>query len=145
MSEAPRYRDAHAVVAAVRVHETKEGRPPTSEEVALLLGWHPDLASVVTRSLVDLGVLRAFQSPYDVRYELRDHLALEKLEDEDSGPGFAQELDDFAARTRNEHDRLAQMFESGEAERSLQERVDSLDEAFRAFRKDKRSDPFSKD
>jgi len=144
MSEAPRYRDGHAVVAAVRVHEVKEGRPPTSEEVAALLGWHPDLASVVTRSLVDLGVLRPFQSPYDVRYEVRDHLALEKLEDDDTGSGFAQELDEFAARTQSEHDRLAQILESGETDRARQERVESLDQAFKAFRKDKPSDPFGK-
>jgi hypothetical protein len=145
MAEAPSYRNGHAVVAAVRVHELREGRPPTGAEIAALLGWHPDLAGVVTRSLTELGILKTLTSPYDVRYEVLDHLALERLSDEDDQAGFAQELDSFAQAKEQEHERLAAFFQSGEAEKARQERSDELDSAFRDFRKGhKPLDPFQK-
>ena len=143
MAEAPRYRDGHAVVAAVRVHETKEGRPPTSAEIAQLLGWHADLAGVVTRSLCELGVLKALQSPYDLRFEVRDHLALEKLEDEQTQSGFASELESFAQAKEREHERLASFLQSGQPAKAPEPPSEQLDSAFRDFRRSKKPlDPF---
>jgi hypothetical protein len=141
MAEAPRYRDGHAVVAAVRVHEAKLGRPPTSPEIAQLLGWHVDQASVVTRALSELGILKALQSPYELRYEVRDHLALEKLEDDAQGSGFASELESFAQAKEAEQERLASFFQSGEAEKSRERKAEELDSAFRDFRRGKK--PFN--
>ena len=138
MAEAPRYRDGHAVVAAVRVHEMREGRPPTSSELAQLLGWHADLAGVVTRALCELGILKQLASPYDVRFEIRDHLALEKLEDDDNQAGFAAELDSFAKAKEHEQESLATFFETGEAEKAREKRVEELDSAFRDFRRGKK-------
>jgi hypothetical protein len=127
------------------VHETREGRPPTSAEIATQLGWHPDLAGVVSRALTELGILKILPSPYDVRFEVRDHLALEKLSDEDDQAGFAQELDSFAQAKEQEHERLAAFFQSGEAEQARQERAEELDSAFRDFRRAKKPlDPFQK-
>ena len=142
MAEAPRYRDGHAVAAAVRVVEAREGRPPTVDEIAETLGWHPDKTSVVVRALSELGILSLLENPYDVRYEIRDHLALEKLEDDEGNAGFADELAAFQDKVEEEQAALESVFDSGEPLQEQKKRVRDLDAEFEQFRKGKPDNPF---
>jgi len=142
MAELPRYRDGHAVVAAIRVFESRAGRPPAAEEIAELLQWHPDKTRVVIRGLLELGALRDFESPYDVRYEVMDHLALEKLSDDEKGPGFADELAEFEKEKAQEQSELERVFEEDGPDAATQRRVGSLDNQFAEFRKSQKKNPF---
>jgi len=135
------YHDSHLLVAAVRILEAKRQHPPTLEELAGLLEWHPDQVGVVLRSLEELGAIRALTSPFETRYEVEDHLLLEQIDKDEKGPGFADELAEFAAKSEAEKDRLQKLF--ADSEEAQEKKIKSLDEDFAKFRKGKPRDPFA--
>ena len=135
------YEESHLVLAAVRVLESKGKQPPTAEDVAALLEWHPDRVGVVMRQLERLNAIHPVTSPFETRYEVEDHLALEQIERVDQGPGFAGELAEFEAKSEAEKDRLHQLF--GETETQRQEKLKSLDKDFASFQKNKPKNPFA--
>lgn len=144
MSERPDYEDSHLVVAAVRLFGAREGRPATVEEVASLLPWHVDKVSVVVRGLSEMGVLQVLEGPYEDRYEVGDHLALETLENEKKGAGFADELAAFEAEKASENEEMEALFrQHGEEMAPPKEDTEQLDRQYADFKKKNRpKDPF---
>lgn len=133
----------HLVVAAVRVFAEREKRPPTSAEVAEQLGWHPDPTLLACRQLSEAGILASVESPYDVRYEVGDHHALERLEAEDRGPGFEEEMQEHAEQLRRKQEEMERLFGGG-AEEERRKKIEGMDEDFDRFRKKKKPrDPFA--
>jgi hypothetical protein len=145
MTQAPGYKEGHLVVAAVRILEDREHHPPTIDEIAGLLRWHPEQVGLIARGLAELEILRPVTTPYDVRYELLDHGKLEELQQADEGPGFADELAEFDRKTQQEQEKLERLFQSGDAEEQRQRRVKALDEEFGHFKKSKPVNPFGDD
>lgn len=135
------YHDSHLVVAAVRILETKRQHPPTVDEISDLLEWHPDRIGVLLRSLEELGAIRALTSPFETRYEVEDHLTLETIDQDEKGPGFADELAEFAAKSEAEKERLEKLF--ADSEEAKEKKLRSLDDDFARFKKGKPRDPFS--
>lgn len=145
MGQLPSYADGHLVVAAVRILENREHHPPTDDEIAALLRWHPEQTGLITRGLAEAGILRAVKTPYDTRYEVHEHLELENLPRGDEGPGFADELAEFDRRSQQEQEKLEKLFESQDHEKQRRKRVRSLDEEFGSFKKGKPRNPFGED
>jgi hypothetical protein len=144
VAERPGYENGHLVVAALRIFEAREGRPPTVAEVAALLPWHVDKVSVVVRSLVEMGAMRALESPYEARYEIAEHLKLEELERQEQGAGFADELAAFAAEKATEHEEMEELFrEHGAKTAPRPEKPAVLDRQYADFKKKNRpKNPF---
>jgi hypothetical protein len=142
MSPIPPRSEAHLLVAAVRVLAHKTGRPPTVEEVAELLGWSRELTGHLSRGLETQGIVQALISPFDVRLEVADHLAIEKLPVEDTGPGLRDEVEAFHEQFKKKQEALQNLFDSGEHEKRKQERIEGLDNELRDFKTPKRFNPF---
>jgi hypothetical protein len=139
---APSYHDGHLVVAAVRILENREKHPPTEAEIGALLQWHPERVGLVTRGLVEMGVLKPVTTAYDMRLELADHLPLETLTADEESGGFADELAEFDRKSLEQQQKLEKLFDPGEMEKEKQKRAQSLDEEFKKFRKGKPNNPF---
>ena len=55
MAQAPGYKEGHLVVAAVRILEVREHHPPTIEEIAGVLRWHPEQVGLIARGLAEIA------------------------------------------------------------------------------------------
>jgi DNA-binding MarR family transcriptional regulator len=142
MDIAPAQSQAHLIVAAVRVLGHKTGRPAAVEEVADLLGWSKELAGHLIRALEKHGIVRTIKSPFDVRVEVADHLAVEKLPKEDAGPGLQDEVEEFHERFKKKQEQLQNLFDSGELDEKRKQRLAGLDKELRDFKSPRRTNPF---
>ncbi len=142
MEHAPPQLQAHLVVAAVRVLAHKTGRPPAVEEVAELLGWSRELVGHLSRGLESRGILQALKSPFDVRLEVADHLKIEELPKEDSGPQLKEEVEAFHEQLKKRQAELQNLFDSGEQAERARQRHEDLDSELRDFKAPRRFDPF---
>ena len=141
------YREGHLVVAAVRVAAHRQaGRPPTEDEIAAVCGLSREWVGVLVSQLERLGVLRLLTGPFETRVEIENHLGLEKLPHTESTTGVEDELKEFAAKKREEDEKLRQIFTGENLRRREEEKLDKLADDFRTFKpKPPKSAPFMKD
>jgi hypothetical protein len=136
--------DAHLLLAGVRVLAHRLGRGPTPEELAELLGSAESQVRLQAAALQDLGAVALVSSAYETHLEIRDHLAVEQLEDGE-GPAIGDDLRAFDERKREEAEKLAHLFDSGEHEKQRQDQLRQMDEDLRDFRRRKPRNPFGED
>ena len=136
MDEAARndYDDGHLLVAAIRVLTHKNGRPPTVEECADLVGFSREVAHALVRRLEAYGAVRAVETPFEARVVIESHAALEAIPRDAAGPSVASEFESFRERTKEKQKELDKLFGEGSLEKKKQERVSSLEEQFKKFR-----------
>jgi hypothetical protein len=130
----PAYEDAHLAVAAVRILSHRDGRSPTPEEVAGLLGFSTEKVYVLVHELRKLGILRALESPFDLRLDVGDPAPLETLPRGADGPSIEGELTEFQAREKEKQEKMERMLRGGEGDRRRQERVARLEKEFMKFK-----------
>jgi len=128
----------HLAVAALRVIEHREVRPARAEEIAAMLGWGLEETLVVLRGLVDAGVLRMNETPFEVRFERSDHLKLESLPEEGEEAALEEEVADFQRRSRTRREELERMLREGDVDKRKKQKADDLESQFDQFRKKKR-------
>ncbi len=133
--QGPSYNEGHVFVAAVRVLEHKESRPPTVEEVAALLGESREIAYHLARGLAEKGVLRLLTSPFDTHVEIADHLRIEELPRGESGPGFEEDLREFREKKKKDRDEMSGFFSTGGPDKKKKDKLSKMEEEFRKFRK----------
>jgi hypothetical protein len=134
MSIAPGYEESHLLVAAIRVLNHRDGRSPTPEEVADLLAFSREKVYVLVHELRKLGILRALETPFEIRLDVGDPVPLEMLPRGDSGPSIAGELDEFHLREKEKKQEMERMFRGGDAEKRRKERVSRLEKEFESFK-----------
>jgi hypothetical protein len=123
---------AHLVVAAVRVLAHRENRPPTADEVAVLLGLAPEPVSVAVRELVGLGILREVADAYAARLEVGDLPRIEELA-AGGGPAMESELKSFSEKKREREQALRKQFE-GDLKGGKEKRFSKLEDDLKKFR-----------
>jgi len=134
----PSKQKGHLAVAALRVTANRENRPARPDEIATLLGWGLEETLVVMRGLVDCGVARMHETPFEVHFELLDHLKLEELPEEGEEPELDEEVAEFHRRNKTRREELERMFREGEADQRRKKKVEELEQQFSEFRKKKR-------
>jgi hypothetical protein len=134
MGYAPNYYESHLVVAAIRVLGHRNGRPPTPEEVAELLGYGTEKTYVLMHELKGRKIIRVMESPFDVRMEVIDPVPLETLPREASDPAMKEEIADFHSKSEKKQKDMERMFRGGEAEKRRRERVAKLEAQFKSFK-----------
>ena len=134
----PSRQKGHLAVAALRVITHRENRPPRPDEIAALLGWGLEETLVVMRGLVDAGVTRMHETPFEVHFELLDHLKLEELPEEGEQPELDEDVAEFQRRSKTRREELERMFREGEADERRKKKVEELEQQFSEFRKKKR-------
>lgn len=137
--------EAHLLLAGIRVLTHTGERPPTPEQLAELLQLPASAVRLQLTQLADLGAVALVTSAYETHAEVRDHLRVEVLPEE-SGPAIADDLEDFDRRKREESERMAHLFDSGEHEQRQQDRLRRMDDDLKTFRDRKKPrNPFGED
>jgi hypothetical protein len=73
------YHEAHLMVAAIRVFEHLNSRPPGVEELCQLIKMSVEKGSLICRKLEDLEIIKAVDGTYGARLYITDHLKLEDI------------------------------------------------------------------
>lgn len=136
--------EAHLLLAGVRVLAHRLGRGPTAEELADLLEMPESQVRLQASALQELGAVALVNSAFETHLEIRDHLAAEGLDDHE-GPAIGDDLRAFDERKREEAERMAHLFDSGEHEAERQDQLRRMDEDLRDFRRRKPRNPFGDD
>jgi hypothetical protein len=134
MEYTPGYEESHLLVAAVRVLSHRDGRIPTPEEVAGFIGISNEKAYILVHELRKLGVLRALESPFELRLDVGDPAPLEALPKGVSGPSIQGELEEFYSREQEKKQEMDRMFLGGAADQRRKDRVAKLEKEFAKFK-----------
>ena len=136
--------EAHLFLAGIRVLAHQLGRGPTPGELATLLGAAESQVRLQAAALEEMGAVALVNSAFETHFEVRDYLRVEHL-DEAGGPAIGDALRDFDERKREEAEKMAHLFDSGEHEEQRQEQLKRMDDDLRDFRRRKPRNPFGED
>lgn len=102
------YTEAHVFVAAIRLIQHKEGRPPKLDTVCALMNISIELGNSISRKLHKKGIVEILEDPFTIKLVIADHLAIEQLpKTAPEGKGLAKELEQFQAKKKNTDDKIA--------------------------------------
>jgi len=132
------------MVAAIRVLDHREQRPPTPLEIADLLERSESAVRLDLNTLADLGIVLLVESAYENHAEVKNYLLVEEL-DLEAGPQISDDLAAFDREKEEEAERMANLFESGEHEKIRQDRHDRMDQELDDFKNRKPINPFGED
>jgi len=118
------YNEAHIFVAAIRIFEHLNSRPPSVDELCRTINFSIERGNFISRKLEALDILEAVGGSYGARLYVSDHLRIEdiprgepgsKMEDEvkkfqDSQKAFSQKMETLQAEQKQKRkDRFADM------------------------------------
>ena len=89
------YSQAHLMVAAIRVFEHKNSRPPTIQELCQTIEFSIEKGNFICRKLEELDIIEAVEGSYGTRLFVRDHLKIEDIPRGESDNHFEEELKKF--------------------------------------------------
>ena len=89
------YSQAHLMVAAIRVFEHKNSRPPTIQELCQTIEFSIEKGNFICRKLEELDIIEAVEGSYGTRLFVRDHLKIEDIPRGESDNSFEEELKKF--------------------------------------------------
>ena len=137
----PSRENGHLAVAAIRILRHREGRPPTPQEVAALLGWTEEETRVVLRGLSSAGILSVHETPFEIRFEITAHEKVDALPAEASKEALESEVENFRQRALTKQEQLERMLLGGEMDKKKKEKLDNLEKEFADFKKKKPGPP----
>ena len=89
------YTQAHLMVAAIRVFEHSNSRPPTIDDLCRMINFSIEKGNFICRKLEELGAIEAVEGTYGTRLFVRDHLKLEDIPRGETEVTFEHELKKF--------------------------------------------------
>lgn len=123
-------RDAHLILAAIRVLGHRNQRSPRPDEIAELLDWPEPMVRLQAARLQEVGAVTLVESAFETHVEVRDHLAIEELPEE-APEALAEDLAAFDRRKQAETEKMSKLFADGTFEQERQARLDRMDAALR--------------
>lgn len=136
--------EAHLLLAGIRVLSHRLGRPPSPEELADLLEQSPSPIRLQLTFLEERGAVAQVRSAFETHVEIRDYLVIEELAKE-SGPEITADLEEFDRRKKEEAEKMAHLFDSGEHEEEQKRKMDQMGKDLDDFRRKKPVNPFGDD
>ena len=106
------YSQAHLIVAAIRVFEHKNSRPPTIGDLCQTIDFSIEKGNFICRKLEELDIVEAVEGSYGARLFVRDHLKIEDIPRGESESNFEEELKKF----QDNRKALSQKIETFQAE-----------------------------
>lgn len=140
----PTRKEAHLIVAAIRILEDRHQKLPVPGEVADLLQMSESALRLQLNNLADLEIVVLVESAFETHLEIKNHLLIENLSSE-AGPEIAEDLAAFDLKKEEEARKMANLFESGEHETQRQDRLQQMDQDLEDFRGRKPRNPFGED
>lgn len=89
------YKEAHLLVAAVRVLEYRHQRPPALEQIAELLSVSTEEAGRLCRKSESAGIIETLEKSGEIRVFIKDHQLIENLADQGPDTPLSAELEKF--------------------------------------------------
>ena len=89
------YSQAHLLVAAIRVFEHINSRPPTIEDLCRTINFSIEKGNFICRKLEELDIIEAVEGSYGTRLFVRDHLKVEDIPRGEPDSNFEDELKKF--------------------------------------------------
>ena len=89
------YAQAHLLVAAIRVFEHINSRPPTIEDLCRTINFSIEKGNFICRKLEELDIIEAVEGSYGTRLFVRDHLKVEDIPRGEPDSNFEDELKKF--------------------------------------------------
>lgn len=115
----------------------RHNRPPTPEEIADLLSLSREIVLHIVRGMEAKGIVRSIETPFELRIDIEDHLAIEKLPIESKGPDMGREIEDFHRRTEDRQKRIERMMRENDPESETRRKVSDIEAEFLKFKKGK--------
>jgi hypothetical protein len=137
--------EAHLVVAAIRVLRHLHERAPRPEEVAEFLKVPPAILRMQLAALTEADIVQTVTSAFDNQVEVKDHLAIEKLEVASREGDLTDDLADFDRRKQEEAAKMERLFAEGEHRKKQADRLGKMDKELQDFSKKKPRNPFGDD
>jgi hypothetical protein len=134
-------KEAHLLLAAIRVLNHLKGRSPTPEELAELLDESSSSVRLQLAFLDERGVVALVNSAFETHAEIRDYLAAEDLPEE-GGPEISEDLRQFDIRKSEEAEKMSKLFDSGEHQNQQKNKLDKMSEDLEDFKNKKPINPF---
>ena len=106
------YDEAHLLVAAIRIFNHLNSRPPTVDDLCQTIHISLERGNLICRKLEELEIVEAVAGSYGSRWYIKDHL---KLEDIPRGEP-ASKLEDELKKFQDSQKALSQKIESMKAE-----------------------------
>ena len=89
------YNEAHLFVAAIRIFEHLNSRPPNADELCRTINFSIERGNFISRKLEDLGIIEAVEGSYGARLYVSDHLKIEDIPQGEPGSNMEDELKKF--------------------------------------------------
>ena len=89
------YSNAHLLVAAIRILEHQNNRPPSIEEVSECLSFSLEQGNLLCKKLQEMEIIKTVGSGFDNTLLITNHTLLEEISQDENGDGLAKELQKF--------------------------------------------------
>jgi len=106
------YDEAHLLVAAIRMFNHLNSRPPAVEDLCRTIHISIERGNLLCRKLEDLGIIEAVAGSYGARWYIKDHLRIEDIARGEPENKLGDELKKF----QDSQKALSQKIESMKAE-----------------------------
>ncbi len=124
------YSEAHLFVAAIRVLEHRQKRPPMIEDVSEMIGISSEEGHALCRKMQKIGAVVIIEAPYSLKLTVADHLQLETLARvQPQQTTLAKELEEFQAKKKNADRKTADIYT--ELEKKKREMLSDIEEKFK--------------
>ncbi|MFP4194788.1 MAG: hypothetical protein ACLFRO_07585 [Desulfobacterales bacterium] len=119
------YREAHLIVAAVRILEYRNESPPCLEDVAEMLSVSAEEVARVCRKLKSMGIIESVEKSGETRFFISDHLRIEEIEDRPEQSSISEELEKFRRQKQSERKSIDELKTGQEQKRKkVQEEIE---------------------
>ncbi len=95
MQERDFYFNAHLFVAAIRIFEHQNTKPPTIDDVCRMLSFSPEQGNHICRKLNDIDVLNVVESAFGNKLFIKDHIKIEEISRGETESRIEEELKKF--------------------------------------------------
>lgn len=114
------YREAHLLVAAIRILEYKKNTLPCIEEIGQTLGFSTEQCHLLCNKLSETGIIDLVEGPYGTRVCIRNHLKLEDLPRHAAESAIEKEIKKFNEDRKHFTQKIESLqVEQGEKKKSL--------------------------
>ena len=106
MSKKSFYADAHLVVAAIRVLEHTEKKPPSVADVCQTLAISLEQGNLLCNKLHDTGAIELAEGAFGTRLFVRDHLKLEEIPKDQEESNIGEEIEKFKSSKKDMEEKI---------------------------------------
>lgn len=119
------YKEAHLIVAAIRILEYRNEAPPCLEDVAGMLSISAEEAARLCRRLGSMGIIETVEKSGETRLFIADHLRIEDIEDKPGQSSISAELEKFRRQKQNDRKTIDELKSGQEQKRKkIQEEIE---------------------